>query len=380
MDFTLTEEQKMVRDMARSFAQEKVLPLAAELDRSHRFPKELVEEMAQLGLMGMMVPPEYGGGGMGTLSYVLALEELARACASTAVIMSVNNSLTAAPIEHFGTEEQKKRFLPPLAKGEHLGCYCLSEPSAGSDAANQKTTAVLKGDKWILNGTKNFITNGREADTAIVFAVTDKEKRHKGITAFIVDTDHPGWKVVKLEEKLGITASSTAQIVLEDCEVPKENVLGGVGEGFTVAMHTLDGGRIGIATQALGIARAAFEESVKYAKQREAFGRPISQFQAIQFMIADMATRIDAARLLIWRAADLKDRNLPHSQEASMAKLYASETAMWVTTKAVQIHGGYGYTKDYPVERHFRDAKITEIYEGTSEIQRLVISKWALAD
>jgi butyryl-CoA dehydrogenase len=380
MNFELTEEQRMVQEMARNFSQQRVLPLAAELDQAGRFPQELVREMAQLGLMGMMVPAEYGGSGLETLSYVLALEEVARGCASTAVIMSVNNSLVAGPILHFGTEEQKKRYLVPIARGEKIGCYCLSEPNAGSDSANQQTSAVLQGDKWVLNGTKNFITNGKEAHTAIVFASNDREKRHRGITAFIVDTENPGWKITKLEKKLGINASSTAQIVLEDCQVPKENVLGEVGGGFKVAMHTLDGGRIGIATQALGIARAALEESIQYAKQREAFGQPIASLQAIQFMIADMATRIDAARLLVWRAASLKDKGLRMSKEASMAKLFASETAMWVTTKAIQVHGGYGYIKDYPVERHFRDAKITEIYEGTSEIQRLVIAKWALSD
>ena len=365
----------MIQNMARDFAQKEVEPRAAALDSKSEFPTDSVKKMAELGLMGMMVPQEWGGAGLDCASYVLALEEIAVACASTAVTMSVNNSLYCGPVLKFGTDNQKKKYLTPFARGEKLGAYALSEPGTGSDAANQKTTAKKVGDKYILNGRKNFITNGPQADAMVLYAMNDPEKRHKGISCFIVEKNLPGFSVGKIEKKLGICGSSTSEVVLENCEVPAENLLGEEGGGFTVAMSTLDGGRIGIGTQAIGIARAAFEHARDYSKVREAFGQPISNFQAIQHYLADMATEIDAARLLVWRAAWMRDCGLPFTKESAMAKLFASETAMWVTTKAVQVYGGYGYIKDYPVERYFRDAKITEIYEGTSEIQRLVIAR-----
>jgi butyryl-CoA dehydrogenase len=311
---------------------------------------------------------------------MLALEEICKGCASTGAIMSVNNSLVCAPINTFGTEVQKKSFLTELASGKKLGCFMLSEPEAGSDAASMKTTAILDGDNYILNGTKSWISNGAEADIALVFASTDKDLKHKGVSAFIVDMKTPGVNVGKLEDKLGIRATSTAQIFFEDCKVPRDNLIGSEGEGFKIALHTLDGGRIGIAAQAVGIAQAALEESVKYAKERKAFGKTISDFQGLQFMIADMATKTEASRLLVWQAAVMKDKCMKYGKQSAMAKLFAAETAMWVTTKAIQIHGGYGYTTDYPVERYFRDAKITEIYEGTSEIQRIVIAREALKE
>jgi butyryl-CoA dehydrogenase len=374
MRFELTEDQKMIQQMVREFAEKEVAPLAAEIDAEARFPAETVKKMAELNLMGMMVPEKYGGAGVDTVSYVLAMEEIAKACASTSVIMSVNNSLVCDPLLRNGTEEQKQKYLVPLARGEWLGCFALSEPNAGSDAANQQTTAVLKGDKWVINGRKNFTTNGAHADICILFAVTDKTKGHHGISAFIVELDTPGFSIGKIEKKLGICGSDTASLVFEDCAIPKENLLGELGEGFKIAMETLDGGRIGIAAQAVGIAQAALEQSIKYSKERVQFGQPISNFQAIQWMLADMATEIECARLLTLKAATLKDKGVRHTKESSMAKLFASETAMRATHKAVQIHGGYGYIKDYPVERYFRDAKITEIYEGTSEIQRLIIA------
>ncbi len=380
MVFDLTEEQRMIQDMARSFAQKEVLPKAAELDETGRFPEELVRKMADLGLMGVAVPEEYGGAGMDNICYVIAMEEIARACASTSVILSVNNSLACDPILKFGSEEQKRGTLVPLASGRHLGCFGLTEPGAGSDAGSQKTTAIREGSRYIVNGTKNFITNAPHADTCILFAMTDKGKGHKGITAFILDMKAKGITIGKNEKKLGISASATASIILEDVEIPEENRLANEGDGFKVAMHTLDGGRIGIAAQAIGIARASLEDALAYAKERKQFGQPISNVQAIQWMLADMATEIDASRLLAYRAAWLKDRNARHSKESSMAKLYASETAMRASVKGIQIHGGYGYIKEYPAERHFRDAKITEIYEGTSEIQRLVISAALLKD
>lgn len=364
----------MIQQTARDFADGVIKPRAKDLDQTGAFPSDIVKKLAELGFMGIMVPPEYGGSGLDTISYVLAMEEISSACASTGVIMSVNNSLVCDPLARFGSEEQKREFLTPLAKGEKLGCFALSEPNAGSDAARQQTTAAQDGDSFVINGTKNFITNGREADIAIVFAMTDKAKGHKGISTFIIPRDTKGFSVSRLEHKLGIRASSTAQFVLEDVRVDRRNMLANIGDGFKIAMSTLDGGRIGIASQALGIAKAAMEESVEFAKQREAFGQIIHNFEAIQWMVADMATRLDAARLLTLRAAYLKDRKARFSKEAAMAKLFAAEAAMWITTKAIQIHGGYGYTTDYPVERHFRDAKITEIYEGTSEIQRLVIA------
>ncbi len=378
MRFELTDQQKMVEETARDFAKNEVAPRAKEIDEKKEFPVDLIKKLAELGFMGMMVPVEYGGAGMDTVSYVLALENISAACASTGVIMSVNNSLVCGPIEKFGTEEQKKKYLTPLARGEKLGCFCLSEPEAGSDAASQKTRAVKKDGGYILNGVKNFITNGIEADVAIVFAMTEPEKRHRGITAFIVETDWKGFTIVKEEEKLGIRGSSTAQIAIEDLFVPEENVLGNPGEGFKVAMNTLDGGRIGIASQALGIARAAFEEALEFVNERRAFGQRVVDFQGIQWTIADMSLRLEASRLLTLKAAWYKDQGRRYTLEAAMAKLHASETAMWLTTKALQLHGGYGYVKDYNVERHFRDAKITEIYEGTSEIQRLVIARETL--
>ena len=380
MVFELTEEQRMIQEMARNVAQKEVLPKAAELDETGRFPGDLVRQMAELGLMGITVPEEYGGAGMDNICYAIAIEEIARACASTAVILSVNNSLACDPILSFGSEEQKRKYLVPLASGEHLGCFGLTEPGAGSDAGSQKTTAVRDGNHYVLNGTKNFITNAPQADTCVLFAMTDREKKHKGITAFILDMKMQGVTLGKKELKLGICASATASIVLEDVKIPASNMLGNVGEGFKIAMRTLDGGRIGIAAQAIGIARASLEDALSYARERKQFGQPIAKFQAIQWMLADMATEIDAARLLTYRAAWKKDRKLRHTKESAMAKLYASETAMRASVKGIQIHGGYGYIKESPAERHFRDAKITEIYEGTSEIQRLVIASDLLRD
>jgi len=380
MVFDLTEEQQMIQDMARNFAQKEVLPKAAELDETGRYPEELVRQMAELGLMGIAVPEEYGGAGMDNICYAIAMEEISRACASTGVILSVNNSLACDPILKFGTEEQKQRFLAPLASGKKLGCFGLTEPGAGSDAGSQKTTAVRNGDHYVVNGTKNFITNAPQADTCVLFTMTDREKKHKGITTFILDMKYDGVSIGKHEKKLGINASATASIILEDVRIPAENRLGQEGDGFKIAMHTLDGGRIGIAAQAVGIARASLEDALAYAKDRKQFGQPIANFQAIQWMLADMATEIEAARILIYRAAWLKDRKVRHSKESSMAKLFASETAMRAGVKGIQIHGGYGYIKEYPAERHFRDAKITEIYEGTSEVQRMVIASALLKD
>ena len=376
----LIDEQQMIRDVARDFAQNEIKPIAGELDREGRFPTDLVKKLGELGFMGIFVPQNYGGSGMDTFSCVLALEEICKACASTGVIMSVNNSLVCEPILRFGTEEQKKKYLTPLAKGEKLGCFSLSEPAAGSDAGSIRTTAIRKGDYYIINGTKNWVTNGPEADIIVLFTSVDLSKKHRGITAFIVEKETPGIIVGKKEDKLGIKASGTSQLIFEGCRVPAQNRLGEEGEGFKIAMQTLDGGRIGIATQAVGIAHAAFEEAVRYSQERESFGKQISKFQAIQFMLADMATRVEAARLLVWQAAIMKDRKVKFSKQSAMAKVFASEAAMWVTTKAIQIHGGYGYTTDYPVERHFRDAKITEIYEGTSEIQRIVIANEVLKE
>ncbi|GJM16949.1 MAG: butyryl-CoA dehydrogenase [Thermodesulfobacteriota bacterium] len=377
---SLTEEQKMVRNTAQEFMENEIKPVAAINDKEHRFPKEIINKLGELGFMGMNVPEEHGGSGLDYFSYVLALEEISKGCASTGVIMSVNNSLVCSPLKTFGNTDQKLSFLKDLASGNKLGCFMLSEPEAGSDVASMKTTAFLDGDYYILNGTKSWITNGAEADLAIVFASTDRSLKHKGISAFIVDMKTPGINIGKLEDKLGIRATSTAQIFFEDCKIPRENLLRSEGEGFKIALHTLDGGRIGIATQAVGIAQAALEESARYMKERKAFGRPISDFQGLQFMIADMATKTEASRLLVWQAAIMKDQNIKYGKQSAMAKLFAAETAMWVTTKAIQIHGGYGYTTDYPVERFFRDAKITEIYEGTSEIQRLVIARETLKE
>lgn len=379
MEFALTEEHRLVQQTAREFAAREILPVAAQLDAERRFPAEIVRELGKLGLMGVTVPEQYGGAGMDHVAYVLAMEEVARACASTAAIMSVNNSLVCDPILRYGTEEQKRRYLPVLATGQQLGCYCLTEPQAGSDAASLQTTASLDGDHWVLNGTKVFVTNAREAWVFIVFARTEEAPGALGISAFLLERDHPGLVVGKVERKMGLLASSTCEVLLQECRVPRDNLLGPRGEGFKVALSTLDGGRIGIAAQAVGIARAALEESVAYAKQRRQFGRPIAEFQAIQWKVADMATRIEAARLLTLQAAWLRDQGRRCTLEASMAKLFASETAMFAAHQAVQIFGGYGYIKDYPVERYFRDAKITEIYEGTSEIQRMVIARTLLA-
>ncbi|NLK44511.1 MAG: acyl-CoA dehydrogenase [Tissierellia bacterium] len=374
MDFNLSKEQLMVRNIMREFTENEVKPIAAEIDKTERFPRETVEKMAKYNMMGIPFPAEYGGAGGDDLAYAIAVEELSKSCATTGVILSAHTSLACWPIYKYGTEEQKQKYLVPLAKGEYLGAFGLTEPNAGTDAASQQTTAVLDGENYILNGTKIFITNGGESDVYIIFAMTDKAKGTRGISAFIVEKDFPGFSIGKIEEKMGIRASSTAELIFQNCIVPKENLLGKEGEGFKIAMSTLDGGRIGIAAQALGIAAGALEETIKYVKERQQFGRPISKFQGLQWMIADMATEIDAARLLVYRAAFNKSSGLPYGKEAAMAKLYASECAMNVTTKCVQLFGGYGYTKDYPMERMMRDAKITEIYEGTSQVQQMVIA------
>ncbi len=374
MKFELTEEQALLQKTARDFARTEVLPKAAEIDREHRHPAELVKRMGELGLLGVAVPEEYGGAGMDHLSYILAMEEVCRACASTGVIMSVNNSLVCDPLLRFGSEEQKQRWLTPLAAGDKLGCFALSEPEAGSDAAAQTTVAVRDGDAYRITGTKNWITNGPVADVMILFCMTDKDKGHKGISCFIVDLDTPQVTAGPPDDKLGIRGSKSSQIVLDEARIPAACRLGGEGDGFKIAMSTLDGGRIGIAAQAVGIARAALEDALDYAVSRKTFGKPIAQHQAIQFKLADMATEIDAARLLTLRASSLKDAKQPFSKAAAMAKLYASEVANRASREAIQIFGGNGYVTEYPVERHFRDAKITEIYEGTSEIQRLVIA------
>lgn len=375
MDFMLTEEQKLIQQTAREFAQNEVAKDAAERDKMEKFPAHHVKKMGELGFMGMMVDPRYDGGGLDTVSYVLVMEELSKVDASVGVICSVNNSLVCFGIEKYGSDYVKETYLRPLARGTKLGAFCLSEPSSGSDASAMNTVAEKKGDHYILNGTKNWISNGVNAHYYIVTARTDPEAGAHGISAFVVDRAFPGFAVGKKEKKLGIRSSDTASIILEDCQVPVENLLGQEGEGFKIALATLDGGRIGIAAQALGIAQGAFEAAVGYAKERQQFGKPIARFQAIQFMLADMQTRIDAARLLTFRAAWKKDQKQSFSAESAKAKLFASETAVDVATKAVQIFGGYGYLKDYPVERFMRDSKITEIYEGTSEIQRLVIAR-----
>jgi len=374
MNFTPTEEQLAVQKMARDFATTEVLPKAAEIDREHRHPAELVKRMAELGFLGIAIPEQYGGSGFDHISYALAMEEISRACASTGVIMSVNNSLVCDPIHRFGTDGQKQEWLTPLASGKLLGCFALSEPEAGSDAAAQRTTALRDGDGFVLQGTKNWITNGPVADVCVLFAMNDKAAGHKGITCFILPMKTKGVRTGPPDDKMGIRGSKSSQIFLDDVKLPASAVLGEVGGGFKVAMSTLDGGRIGIAAQALGIARAALEDSLAYAQQRKTMGKPIIQHQAIAFKLADMATEIDAARLLTLRAAYLKDKKQPYGKEAAMAKLYASDVANRAAREAIQIFGGNGYVTEYPVERHFRDAKITEIYEGTSEIQRLVIA------
>lgn len=375
MNLTFTEEQLAVKEAAKEFAETELLPGVIERDEKEIFPAEQVRKMGEMGFMGMMVSPEYGGGGMDTISYVLAMTEICKVDASCGVVMSVNNSLVCWGLEKYGSEEQRQKYLPPLAKGEVIGAFCLSEPEAGSDATSQRTTAEDKGDYYLINGTKNWITNGNSAGTYIVYAQTDKEKRHHGINAFIVTRDMPGFVIGKKEKKLGIRGSDTHSLMFTDVKVPKENRIGEDGFGFKLAMGVLNGGRIGIAAQALGIATGAFERSLKYSKERKAFGVEISKHQAIAFKLADMATNIEASRLLILNAARLKDAKKDYTKASAMAKLFASQTAMDVTIEAIQIHGGYGYVKEYHVERMMRDAKITQIYEGTSEIQKIVISR-----
>ncbi|MFO1502411.1 MAG: acyl-CoA dehydrogenase [Steroidobacteraceae bacterium] len=380
MRFDLTEEQALVQKTAREFAESEVMPVAAAIDREHRYPAELVRRMAELGLLGIAIEERFGGSGLDHVSYAVAVEEVSRACASSGVIMSINNSLVCDPLARFGTEDQKMRWLVPLAKGEKLGCFALSEPEAGSDAAAQSTTARKRGDVYVLNGVKSWITNGPVADVGILFAMTERDRGNKGITCFILPMKSKGVRTGPPDEKLGIRGSSSCQVFLDDVELDASLVLGQVGEGFKVALSALDGGRIGIAAQAVGIARAAFEDAVSYARQRSAFGKPIVEHQAIQNKLADMATQIDAARLLTLRAAWQKDRKLPFGKAAAMAKLFASEAANGAAREAIQIFGGNGYVTEYPVERHFRDAKITEIYEGTSEIQRMVIAGHLIRD
>jgi butyryl-CoA dehydrogenase len=374
MDFTLSTEHAEAQKLFRDFAEKEVKPLAQEVDEEERFPAETVEKMARYGFLGIPFSEEYEGQGCDTLTYVLCVEELSRVCGTTGVIVSAHTSLGAEPIKKFGTAEQKAKYLPELASGRKLGAFGLTEPSAGTDAAGQQTKAVLEGDHYVLNGSKIFITNGGKADIYIIFAMTDKSLGTKGISAFIVEKDFPGFSIGKKELKMGIRGSATSELVFENCIVPKENLLGEEGKGFGIAMTTLDGGRIGIAAQALGIAQGALDETVAYVKTRKQFGKPISAFQNTQFQLADLKVQIEAARLLVYRAAFAKDTKPRFSEEAAMAKLFAAETAMAVTTKCVQLFGGYGYTRDYPVERMMRDAKITEIYEGTSEVQRMVIS------
>ena len=378
MNLELTEEQKLLQKTVREFAESEVKPLARELDETGRFPFDVFKKAAELGLTGVALPEAEGGAGFDHIAYSIVIEEISRCCASTGVILSGQNSLYCDPIHRFGTEEQKKELLLPFARGEKIGCFALTEPQAGSNAAALQTKAVKKGDKYVINGTKAWITNGGAADAAIVYVNTDPPKGEKGITAIVVEKGTPGFKVGKEEKKLGINATACCELTFTDCEVPTVNRIGNEGEGYKVALSTLDGGRIGVAAQATGIAQGAFEAALDWSQQRMAFGHPISQFQAIQFMLADMSTEIDAARLLVHKAAWKQDTGARFSMDAAMAKLYASEMATRVTHKAIQIHGGYGYSREYPVERAYRDARITEIYEGTSEIQRLVISSWVL--
>lgn len=374
MDFNLNSTQEMIKKVVRDFAENEVKDIAAEIDESCEFPKENVKKMAKADMLGIPFPKKYDGAGADTLSYVLTVEELSKACATHGVIVSAHTSLGAHPIYQFGNEEQKEKYLKPLARGDKLGAFGLTEPDAGTDASAQKTTAVLDDDEYVINGSKIFITNAGEADTFIIFAMTDKSKGTRGISAFIVERDTPGFKLGKKENKLGINASDTRELIFQDCRVPKENLLGKEGMGFKIAMATLDGGRIGIAAQALGIAQRALDETVQYVKEREQFGRPISKFQGLQWEIAEMGTKVEAARLLVYKAAKTKDSGQRYSKEAAMAKYYASEAAVYVANKAIQLHGGYGYMKEYPVERLLRDAKITEIYEGTTEVQKMVIA------
>ena len=383
MDFTLSKQHEMARQLFKDFAENEVKPLAQEVDEQHRFPRETVDKMAKYGFLGIPVPKEYGGQGCDILTYAMCVEELSKVCGTTGVIVSAHTSLCVDPILTFGTEEQKQKYVVPLAKGEKLGAFGLTEPGAGTDAQGQQTKAVLDGDEWVLNGSKCFITNGKEADVYVIFAVTGKiEKRGrmmKEISAFIVEKGTPGFTFGTKENKMGICGSSTYELIFQDCRIPKGNLLGAQGKGFNIAMHTLDGGRIGIAAQALGLAEGALETTINYVKERKQFGKAIGQFQNTQFQLADMATKVEAAKLLVYKAARKKDEyktnpKISYSFEAAQAKLYAAEVAMEVTTKAVQLHGGYGYIKEYDVERMMRDAKITEIYEGTSEVQRMVIS------
>jgi len=380
MHLELTDEQKAIQAVARDFAEKEVRPIAEAIDREARFPRDTVRRMGELGLMGIFIPEDWGGSGADAVAYALAVEELARICASHAVIMSVNNSLYCEPVLKFGTAEQKQRFLAPYAAGQKLGCFSLTEPEAGSDATNQHVLARRDGEQYVIDGRKIFVTNGREADATLVFAQTDRSKQSRGISAFLVEKGTPGFTVVKTEEKLGIRASDTAELLFEGCRVPAAQRLGAEGEGFKVAMSAIDGGRIGIAAQALGIAVGAYELSVAYARERKSFGVPIGQHQMVQWMLADMATAIEAGRLLVQRAAALKDAGQPFGPQAAMAKLFCAESAMKITTDAVQVHGGYGFIKEYQVERYFRDAKITQIYEGTSQIQKLVIARHLLSE
>ena len=375
MNFQLTKEQEFVRKMVLEFATNEVEPLAADIDKEHRFPEETVAKMAKYGMMGIPFPTEYGGAGGDEVSYAITVEELSRVCASTGVIVSAHTSLCCWPIYAYGTEEQKQKYLPDLLSGRKIGAFGLTEPNAGTDAAGQQTRAVLDGDEWVLDGAKVFITNGGYASTFVVMAMTDKKKgTHGGISSFIVEKGDPGFSIGKTEDKMGIHASSTTELIFQNCRIPKDRLLGEVGDGFKIALSTLDGGRIGIASQALGIAQGAFDVTVDYMKARKQFGKKLSQMEALQFEMADLKTRIEAARLLVYKAAFLEDQHAKYGEAAAMAKLFAAETAMKVTTKCVQFHGGYGYTADYPVERMMRDAKITEIYEGTSEVQKIVIA------
>ena len=374
MNFSLTKEQEFVRKMVRDFAETEVEPLAADIDAEHRFPEETVAKMAKYGLLGVPFPTEYGGAGGDHISYAITVEELSKKCASTGVICSAHTSLCCWPIFNWGTEEQRQKYLPDLLSGRKLGAFGLTEPNAGTDASGQQTRAEKDGDYYVLNGAKVFITNGGYAETFVVMAMTDKSKGNHGISAFIVEKGDEGFSIGKTEDKMGICASSTTELIFQNCRIPADRLLGEEGQGFKVAMSTLDGGRIGIASQALGIAQGALDVTIEYMKARKQFGKSLSKFQALQFMVAELATEIEAARLLVYRAADMKDKHLAYGPAAAMAKYFAAETAMHVTTKCVQFHGGYGYTKDYPVERMMRDAKITEIYEGTTEVQKMVIA------
>ena len=380
MSFKLTEEQLMIQSMVRDLARSEFAPQAMERDKTKEFPADNLKKLGELGLMGMMIPPEYGGSGADTVSYVLALAEVAYACASTAVVMSVHNSIVCESVLRYGTDDQKEKYLKQMATGEMIGAFALTEPNAGSDPSRQTTKAVLEGDSYVLNGTKRFTTTGKNAGIIIVTAKTDEEARHKGISAFLIEQGTPGLKVGPLEDKMGLRASDTVDLIIEDCRIPAANRLGNEGDGFLIAMTGLDGGRIGIAAQSVGVAKAAFDAAVQYSREREQFGQSISKFQGLRWMIADMATEIEAARLMMLSAAEMKDNGENYTLQASMAKLYASEMVNRITPKAIQIHGGYGFTKEYPVERYYRDARVFTIYEGTSEIQRIVISNQILKD